>query len=70
MSTSRAAFCGLGADFQLLIFHQDSGDEIVAHMGMLSSLELLTAFCGVSVAMGLLGQLMHCPSAELLKSQP
>lgn len=69
LSAPRAAFCGLGADFQLLIFHQDSDDEIVVHMGTLSSLEMLAAFCGVSVTIGLLGQLIQCPSTELLKSQ-
>lgn len=60
VSARRAAFCGLGEDFQPLIFHQDSGDEIVVLMGTLSSSELLAAFCGVSVGMGLLGKLIHC----------
>lgn len=70
VSAPRAAFCGLGADFQPLIFHQDSGDGIVVHMGTLSSWEMLAAFCGVSVGMGFLGKLILCSSAELLKSQP
>lgn len=60
VSAPRAAFCGLGADFQPFIFHQDSGDEIVVHTGTLSSSEILAAFCGVSVGMGLLGKLILC----------